>query len=65
MPHNSMDATTPNSSRLMFHSFRIPEVAKLMARTSKPSSALSITVTMHTMICSRVIADVASRLRGS
>jgi len=27
-----MDATTPNSSRLMFHSFRIPEVAKLIAR---------------------------------
>ena len=65
MPHSSIDATTPNSSRLMFHSFRMPEVAKLMARTSKPSSALSITVMMHSddlQPCHRRRCEQAARI---
>jgi hypothetical protein len=40
-------------------------VAKLMASKSNPSSAFSKTVTVQTKICTTLIGEVASKLRGS
>ena len=40
IPTSSMASTTPSSARLIPHSAAIPGEAKLIARTSKPSSAL-------------------------
>ena len=43
----------------------MPGVAKLIANRSNPSSAFRKTVMVHTMICSWLIGEVASMLRGS
>jgi hypothetical protein len=44
IPISSMDSTMPSAARSMPHSAAMPGEAKLMERTSNPSSAVSPTV---------------------
>src|SRR5688572_28337808 len=65
MPISSIDSTMPSAARLMPHSRMMPGEAKLIDRTSKPSSALSRTVRPTTAICSRLMGELATISLGS
>ena len=65
MPRSSIDSTIPRAARSMPHSCAIPGDAKLIERTSKPSSAFRPTVIATTTIWSGLIAEPATTSRGS
>jgi hypothetical protein len=65
MPTSSIDSTKPSAARSIPHSAAMPGDAKLIERTSNPSSALSATVIATTVICRRLIGDSAMTSRGS
>ena len=65
MPHNSIDRIRPSPAMVVFHSTAMPGEAKLIAITSKPSSALSATVSATITYCRRVMAAVSRVARGS
>lgn len=53
MPMSSIDRTKPSAARSMPQSLAMPGEAKLIARTSKPSSPFSPTVVATAAICNR------------
>ena len=65
MPISSMESTKPNAARSIPHSRAMPGEAKLMASTSKPSSAFSPTVIAITAIWIRLIGLEDRISRGS
>ncbi len=65
MPMSSIDSTMPRAARSMPHSDAMPGDAKLMERTSNPSSAFRPMVMATAMICSQPILELARVSRGS
>ncbi len=60
MPISSIESTTPNAARSMPHSAAMPGEAKLIASTSKPSSAFSMMHSATAAICRRPMGASSS-----
>ena len=65
MPMSSIDSTKPSAARSIPHSAAMPGEAKLIERTSNPSSAFKAIVMPTTRICIAVIGFLAIASRGS